>query len=255
MLQLLYVARTGDSAVSYSIFQIFPKDELWLLSGCRFKVVSDWAFRLFMEEHERYETHKANDFYRQILGMPKAASLWGYVFEQKVLHHIDTCGCNFEIRGLASPGKITWRCPGPIRRYNFLHGPDFIREITQAIKENTSLHLVPSVSNFEVFDSVLYSPNEVLTCIQTTVSGKHHISVPGLQRLQHWLGPKTPLAHLCPSSNRPWRFIFIVPPGDASTYEKQELTAKADTESGEWDSKVHQYVLGLDVLEKIREPE
>jgi len=133
MLQLLYAARTGDSAVSHSIFQIFPKDKLRLLSGCRFKVVSDWAFHLFMEEHKRYETHKANDFYHQISGMPKAVSLWGYVFEQKVLHHIDTCGCNFEIHGLASPRKITWQCPGPIQRYNFLHGPDFIRKITQAI--------------------------------------------------------------------------------------------------------------------------
>jgi len=91
----------------------------------------------------------------------------------------------------------------------------------------------------------------VLTCIQTTVSGKHPISVPGLKRLQSWLGPKTSLAHLRPLPNTPWRFIFIVPIGNAQTYEIQEF--KGDTGSGEWAGKVRQYVLELDVLEKKKE--
>jgi len=247
-MQLLYASRTGDSAVSHSIFEILPIDESRQLAECGFDIVSHWVLRLFMEEYESCEAHRANDFYRQISGLPKAASLWGHVFEQKVLHHIDTYGCEFEIRALASPGMITWECPGPIRRYTFQREEDFILEITETIKKNKSLHLVPLASNFEAVDSILYSPNDVLTCIQTTVSGNHPISVGGLQRLQNWLGTEPPLADLRPSRDRPWRFIFVVPPGDASTYEKQQF--KTDTKSDAWDGRVHQYVLGLDVLGK-----
>jgi len=249
-MQLVYASRTGDSAVSHSIFQISPKDESRQLSDCGFDIVSDWAFRLFIEEYESHEAHRANDFYRQISGVPSAASLWGHVFEQKVLRHIDTSGRKFEIRGLAPPRLLTWECPAPIRRYNFKGEADFFREITKAIKENESLHLVPLASNFEAVDSILYTPNDVLTCIQTTVAGKHPISVGGLQRIQNWLGTKPPLGDLRPSRNRPWRFIFIVPPGDASTYEVQEF--KNDTKTSNWatSAKVLQYVLGLDVLEK-----
>ena len=252
-MQLVYASRTGDQTVSHSIFQNFPRDKQRQLSECGFRLVSHWAFRLFIEEYKSHEAHRANDFYRQISGVPRAASLWGHVFEQKVLHHIDTCGGRkFEIRGLSSPSIITWECPAPIRRYTFLREADFIREITKAIKENKSLHLVPSASNFEAVDSIIYTPNEVLTCIQATVSGEHAISVPGLQRLQNWLGAKPPLAHLCPLPHRPWRLIFIVPPGDASTYEMQQFNK--DTKTGEWahSGKVLQYVLGLDVLEKIQ---
>ena len=254
-MQLLYAARTGDSAavVSHSIFQISPKDKLRRLAECRFGIVSDWALRCFMEEYESQAAHKANSFYRQISKAPLTASLWGHVFEQKVLYHIDTRGCKFQIRELAPPGitTSTWKCPGPIRRYTFLREADFIHEITEATKENKPLHLVPSASNFEAVDSILYAPNKVLTCIQTTVSGKHPISVPGLKRLQSWLGPKTSLAHLRPLPNTPWRFIFIVPIGNAQTYEIQEF--KGDTGSGEWAGKVRQYVLELDVLEKKKE--
>jgi len=249
MMQLLHASHTGatDAAISHTIFQISPIDQSWQLSKCEFQVVSDWAFRLFMGEYERHEAHRANDFYCQLSGVPRAAPIWGHVFEQKVLHHIDTYGRKFEIRGLTSPGIITWECPAPIRRYNFLGEADFIHEVTEAIKENRSLHLVPMGSYFEALDSILYTPNEVLTCIQATVTGKHPISVPDLQRIQNWLGDKPPLADLRPLKG-PWRFIFIVPPGDASTYKMQEF--KKDTENGAWAGKVLQYVLGLDVLKK-----
>ena len=252
-MQLVYASRTGDNSASHSIFQIFPQDKERQLSKCGFQIVSDWSFRLFIEEYERHEAHRANDFYRQISGVPRAASLWGNVFELKVLHHIDTCGGRkFQIRGLSSPSIITWKCPAPIRRYTFVREADFIREITKAVKEDKSLHLVPSAPNFEAVDSIIYTPNEVLTCIQATVSGEHAISVPGLQRIQNWLGTEPPLAVLRPEPHRPWRLIFIVPPGDASTYEMQQFNK--DTKKGEWanSGKVLQYVLGLDVLEKIQ---
>src|SRR5260221_12912618 len=42
MVQLLHSSRTGDSSVSHSIFEISPKDELRLLTECKFSYVSEW---------------------------------------------------------------------------------------------------------------------------------------------------------------------------------------------------------------------
>ena len=170
------------------------------------------------------------------------------MFERLLLNRIDAGGFNFPIRGLTLPEEITWTCRRrPIPRSKFLQESDFIEQITKAIQKNEELHLVPSAPNFEAVDSILYVPNEVLTCIQATVSSKDHgIHVPGLWCIQRWLG-RCPLAHLRPSADRPWRFIFIVPPDKASTFEFQRF--ERDTAQGEWAGKVHQYVLGLDVLE------
>ena len=72
------------------------------------------------------------------------------------------------------------------------------------------------------------------------------MNVDGLLQIQKWLGAPTALAYLCPTAVVPWRFIFIVPPGNASDFKWQKL--KHDTTLGEWDGRAHQYVLGLDVL-------
>ena len=176
--------------------------------------------------------------------------LWGLVFKRRVsncLDRIGAAGRNFPIRELTSPEEMTWSYRGPTPRSNFLQKSDFIDEITKAIQRNEPLHLIPSAPNFTAVDSILYAPTEVLTCIQTTVSRKHSICVSGLQRIQSWLEHGTPLAALRPSTNRPWRFIFIVPSGEASTFELQKL--EGDTKD-EWAGKVHQYVLELDVLGK-----
>ena len=116
----------------------------------------------------------------------------------------------------------------------------------------TPLHLVPSAPNFAAVDSIVYDPNEALTgltCLQMTVSHQHDIKVPGLQKIQNWLKLDTPLEHLHPSNPREerrlWRLIFIVPSDDAAFFEKQSFID--DTDLGEWDGKVYQYVVGLDV--------
>ena len=246
MLQLLYSSRTGESAVSHSIFQISPIDEFRRLGECGFDTVSRWAFDRFMETYELHEVHMATTFFRRISRAPEAASLWSHVFERQALNHIDADGCDFEIRRLYSSGKMRWGCPGPIRRANFLQQSDFIDKITKAFQDKQPLHLVPSVPNIPAIDSILYIPNEELSCIQVTISTKHGIQVPGLRRIQSWLQPGTVLADLRPSVNNPWRFIFIVPPGEASTFTLQRF--EGDTSDDVWDRKVHQYVLGLDVL-------
>ena len=246
MLQVLKASRTGDSTVPDSIFQIFPKNESRLFVECEFDTVSRWAFERFAGAYELRDAHEATSFYRQISTAPLTASLWGHVFEAKVLNCINTRGCDFQIRGLSSPGMRTWTCGGPILHSNFLRESDFVYEITKAIRENDSLHLIPSAPNFTAVSSILYARHEVLTLIQTTVSEKHPICVSGLDSLRNWLKLRTPLAHLCPSKMRPWRLIFIVPPGQASTFKLQRL--EGDDE-GKWVGWVHQYVLGLDVIE------
>ena len=147
MVQMLNGSRTGDTTVSHSIFQISPKDNSWLLAECDFTPVSRWAFECFAEVYERYDAHAANTLYRQISTSPLSASLWGYVFEVRVLlNYVDARGCNFKIRGLASDSKEPWKCRGPVPRFNFLQESNFVNELTKAIQEKkVSLHLVPSV--------------------------------------------------------------------------------------------------------------
>jgi hypothetical protein len=245
-------SRTGNSDISYSIFDISPINEFRHPIECRIGIVSRWAFDHFMETYEAQKGHAATTYYRHISRISPPASLWSHVFERQVLDcfgRIGAAGRDFPIRGLTSPGEMTWTCRGPLPRFNFLWESDFIDEITKAVQNNEPLHLVPSAPNFPAVDSILYAPNDVLTCFQTTVSSKHPIDADGLQQIQSWLEARTLLAFLRPSADRPWRFICVVPPGNVSTFKLQQL--EHDTR-GEWAGKVHQYVLGLDVLGKAQ---
>jgi len=247
MVQLLYSTLTGDSNVSHSIFEISPKYESRLLAQCKFGSVSRWALKCFLEGYEAQQATAAAD-YRYISKMPETASLWGHVFEGLVLNYLDGIDAEheFPIRGLTIQGPATWTYRGPIPRSDFLQKSDFVEEITNSVRNESPLHLVPSIRNFPAVDSIVYDPNEVLTCIQITVSRQHPIHVSGLGRIQGWLERGTRLADLRPSEDRPWRFIFIVPSVDEASFELQQL--KGDSARGEWAGKVHQYVLGLDLV-------
>ena len=264
MVKVLYSSQTGDNQVSHSIF------ELRIFSKCKFGYVSRWAFDCFLEAYEAQQAATATDFYRYISGIPDAALLWGHVFKRMVFRHLAEIDVEhkFLMRGLSEPilGKTTWTFRGPIPRFNFRQKEDFIGAITNAVQKKIPLHLGPlaRARNFVAVDSIVYDPNEVLTCIQITVSGQHDIRVSGLQRIQSWLEPDTPLEHLHPptssclrpskeasnsnTENRPWRLIFIVPSDHEASFRLQTL--EGDTDWGKWAGKVHQYVLGLDVFKK-----
>jgi len=249
ILELLDFSRWGDSDVSRSIFVISPKNDLRLLAPCKFGAGSRWALDLLLKEYTSRRADAVAAFYRYISRGYETVSLWGHVFGLQVLNHLDGIDAihKFSIRGLSCSEKMTWLYRGPIQRFDFLQDVDFIDKITEAVQNKKPVHLVPSALNFPAFDSILYDPNEVLTCIQTTVRRDHHILVSGLQRIQSWLERDTRLAGLRASKERPWRFIFIVP-SDEESFELQQL--EGDPAQGEWAGKVHQYVLGLDVVGK-----
>ena len=264
MVQMLSSSRTGDNGVSHLIFQISPIDNLRLLSQCKFTRVSQWALDNFLEAHEARHAAAANEFYRHISGQHDAASLWGQVFERLVFKHLAGTDAKheFPMRGLSESilGPTTWTFRGPIPCFKFRDENHFIGAITTAVQNANPLHLVPSVHDFAAVDSIVYDPNEVLTCIQIMVSSQHRIRVSGLERIQSWLKPRTLLEPLRPSNakgeaeaeaeaqNGPWRLIFIVPSHCEASFELQQL--EGDTALGEWAGKVHQYVLGLDVIKK-----
>jgi hypothetical protein len=247
ILQLLRSSRTDDSDVSHSIFEISPKNESRLLAQCEFGTVSRWALDHLLKAYETQQADVVADFYHYISRASDTASLWGHVFERQVLNYLDGIEgeCEFRIHGLISSGELTWNYHGPITRFTFLQELDFIDELTKAVQNNRPLHLVPLVRNFPAVDSIVYVPNEPLTCVQTTTRGEHAIVVPGLRRIQSWLKEDTLLAGLRPSNERPWRLIFIVPSGERN-FGLQQL--KGDTTQGEWAGKVQQYVLRLDVF-------
>jgi len=253
MVQVLYSSRRGDDSVSHSIFEISPKDKSRLLAQCKFSYVSKWALDCFLEAYETRQAAAAADFYRYISRIPEAASLWGHVFERLVLNHLVGIDAEhpFPMRGLSESirGQTTWTFRGRIPCFNFLQKEDFIGAITNAVQNENPLHLLPLNPNFAAVDSIVYDPNEVLTCIQITVSSQHPIRVLGLQNIQSWLEPgNTLLAGLRPSKHSPWRLIFIVPSRGEASFELQKLVG--DTALGEWAGKVHQYVLELDVFRK-----
>ncbi len=235
---------TGASDVSHMVFQLSPTDQSRSLSHCRFKPVSQWAFDLFLNKCEDLQAGAIARFYRQISGKPQAASLRGYLFERQVLDS-SSAESRYEILGLTNPKeKKTWTFRGRIRY--FTEDSTAVDEVTNAVATKEPLHLVPLISSFPAVDSIVYDPNEVFTCIQTTVNkGEHPISVSGLQRIQRWLDLQTSLAGLLPSKKKPWRFIFIVPSNMVSTFKKQRF--KGDTDNNEWAGKVKQYVLGWEL--------
>ena len=251
ILRLLRSSRTDDSDVSHSIFKISPKNESRLLAQCEFGTVSRWALDHLLKAYETQQVDVVADFYRYISRASDTASLWGRVFERQVLNYLDGIQDKreFLIHGLTSSGDLTWNYHGPITRFTFLQELDFIDELTKAVRNNRSLHLVPLNRNFPAVDSIVYVPNEPLTCVQTTVRGEHPIVVPGLRRIQSWFKEDTLLAGLRPSNERPWRLIFIVP-SDEVTFELQQ--SRGDPTQGEWVGKVRQYVLRLDPFEKNR---
>jgi len=69
IMKLLLSTRTGDSDVSYTIFQIFPANDnaRRLLCECHFEPVSRWALDILLSE---YEAHQANEFQRCV-GQPR----------------------------------------------------------------------------------------------------------------------------------------------------------------------------------------
>lgn len=252
ILRLLFSSLNGDQSVSYTIFVISPTHKDRRLFRCEFGAVSPWALDLFLKEYETRRADAVADFCRYISrSSDTKESLWAHVFERQVLNSLDGIDAEhkFLIRGLTSSDseQRTWTYRGPIRRFTFLQDSDLIDEMIEAVQNKEPVHLVPSVSNFAAVDSILYDPNEVLTCIKTAIRGEHHILVSGLRRLQSWLKRDTRLAGLGASKERPWRLIFVVP-SDEGTFELRRL--EGDTAEGEWAGQVRQYVLGLDVLGK-----
>jgi hypothetical protein len=254
--RLVTESRTGGSDVSHSIFQISPIDDERLLAQCNADAVSRWALDVTLEEYEKRTADAAVIFYHKVSRMQDSATLRGSIFERQVLKYLDRIGAKttFPIRGLAASEETTWTYPGPVKRYTFLEDSDFIEQMKTAVQNQTPLHLVPSSRNFAAVDSILYDPNEGITCIQITINEDHAISVSGLQRIQGWLGrDRRDLHGLRPAPKEPWRFIFIVPKEMEASYKLQRLVKPVkDGETSIWARKVHQYVLGLDVL--VRKP-
>jgi hypothetical protein len=246
IMQLVTSSLSGDIDISHRIFQIYPPDRERIFSECRFEPVSSWALDVLLKEFHTYRADALAEFYRQISGMTGAEAFKGFVFERLALRYLDTINdeSKLSIRPLTSSNQMTWTYRGPIGRFTFQEST-VSDKITEAVQNKGPVHLVPLAPNFPSIDSIVYDPKEVLTCIQATISRKHPIAVSGLQRIQGWLKLGSELAHLRPSDDRRWRFIFIVPSDMASTFKLQQFAG--DSDRGEWAGKVDQYVLGFDV--------
>jgi hypothetical protein len=130
-----------------------------------------------------------------------------------------------------------------------------IKSPKRRLSRKSHLHLIPLARTFAAVDSIryFYEPNDpiaCLTCVQITMTDDHHdVVVSGLSAyskvVSNWfqIGTLEALPGR-PKRTRRWRFLFLVPSGNASAFESQRL--KGDTNRGEWAGKVYQYVLGLE---------
>ena len=251
IIPLLQMTLMGSSDASHTIFQNFPTDKKRLLSNCHFGPVSRWALDILLRH---CKANAATKLYYYLLTIPEAAVLRGHLFEWQVLNHLCSIQTksSFSIRGLANSEKKTWTYRGPIPRTDLKDSTVF-NELTKAVEDQKSLHLVPLVRKFSAVDSVLYDPEDpeaVLTCIQITRNKYHPIDVPSLQRIQSWLrvDRQTVLEGLRPTKDRPWRFLFVVQSGMEAKFKSQNFKSKEGSdESGVvWAVKVDQHVLGFE---------
>jgi hypothetical protein len=212
ILQALNSYRIGADTLSHKIFQ----NKFRQLETCNCEVVSRWVFDSLMmacETHEADASHATAKFYRNLSGVSWAGAFRGRLFERQALKYFDDIDGDLDlsIRRLHDSVQKTWTYHGPIPRSVFQE-TTVIGIITNAIvATDEPVHLVPSATNFAAVDSIVYYPNDVLTCIQTTMNYDHPIAVSGLRRIQRWL--KSPLEDLRPKKKEGsrWRFIFIVP--------------------------------------------
>ncbi|KAF8498734.1 hypothetical protein F5888DRAFT_201198 [Russula emetica] len=187
----------GASALSHTIFQLSPTNEIRQLEACDYEAVSRWVFDTLLGVCETHEADAAAKLYCELSGEPRAASLRGRLFKRHILNYLDRIDTNrdLSIRGLTNSDQMTWTYRGPIPRFTFQE-LTVTDKIKNAVENDGPLHLIPSALNFPAVDSIVYYPNEVLTCIQITINSKHPIVVSGLRRIQRWLKPHTPPADL-----------------------------------------------------------
>jgi hypothetical protein len=241
----LIEAATTSVGVSHSIFQIFPSNDLRLLSEAHIETVSAWALNRLLEQYEKKEADASFTLYQSLRYESRAGSLRGKMFERQVLKYLDKLKkpTPFKIRSLANGTITTWNYPGRAPRNTF-EPHSFTPSLTEAFRNGCSTHFVPLDSTFPSVDSVLFDPKEGLTGIQVTIQDTHPVAVKGLGRLLGWLNQSGPLATLRPTQASRWRLIFILPIDVAAGF--QEQTFVGDTKTGAWKKKIDQYVLGLD---------
>jgi hypothetical protein len=198
---------------------------------------------------KEYETRRADavaTFYHDIYhisGRSITAPLRGHVFERQVLNCLHGMDVEHKFSIPGASEKMTWSYRGPIRRFNFLQDLDFIDEIIKVVQDKNPLLLVPSAFDLPTVYSILYDPNEVLTCIQITTSRKHHILVSGLPKGLFKAGSNV-VRGLWVSSLRK--------KGCGASYLLYRQTRRLSNCNG-WKvilsrAKAQQYVLGLDVF-------
>jgi hypothetical protein len=249
ILQELQSVHSGSSDLSNKIFHLYPIDESRELAACHFDTVSGWVLNHMLEVCAKNEADAVVTFYRLLEDVPRAGTLRGHIFEWRVLNYFDGIDAerDLPIRGLTqTQTDPKWTYRGPIKRVTF--GDSALADIIKnAVETKSSLHLVPLARNYPSVDSIVYHPDDGITCIQVTINKKkvHPINVEGLRKIQKSLKLRTPLADLRPSETEPWRFIFIVSPEVEPGFTSQIFIG--DTQHGEWAGKVNQYVLGLDL--------
>jgi hypothetical protein len=110
MLQALNSYRLGADALSHTILQLYPSNELRQLEICNYEVVSRWVFDSLLKACETHEADAAAKFYHNLSGVPLAGAFLGQLFERQALKYLDDIDrhLHLSIRRLNDSGQIPW---------------------------------------------------------------------------------------------------------------------------------------------------
>ena len=234
------IRRGGTSS---HLFQIYSSHDHRMFENCPIKHVSDWSFNRLLEKYEERQTDAALELFN-LFRYRNGLQIATFVWERQFFRSLRSPR-SFILRSLDDPSEsITceWEYPRGTEYRTFESGPPFPTRLQVLIEDKTSGHLKPLSTMFPTSDSLVYQPSRLDFFQITLGSFEPNGSIAGFERVQRWLELKGPTSHLCPSETRPWLFISIVPEGKAASL-KQQSFGKI------WNSKVKQYVLGLDIWE------
>ena len=204
ILRVLCDRQANAKEISHTVFELVSTDGFRQFGKSQCVPNSPWVTETLMKACEKNEVDSAARIYRELSGAPNGVTTRGLLLEKLAQRSLDDIksDTNLKIRGLTDPNQTNWVYHGPIPRSHF-HQLEFIAKINDAIKNNTTVHLVPLFPNFKAVDSIVYHPKDsILICIQVTMNPEHPISVSDLRQIQKWLELRSPPAKLRHNKSR-----------------------------------------------------
>jgi hypothetical protein len=240
--------------IPHRLFEIYPAPASRSWESCLVRPVSEWAFDQLLTEMESQDERAAFKLYQQIQGTTDAAAFCGKIWERQVHKFFRSIQkpTPFRIFSLVDRDHyLDIEFSSDTSHHAFGPNQEFGGLLASSVKDQKSCYLKPLNQNFATFDSFLYQHGfnhghndfQPLLGFQITDASDHPISLSGLTTTQTACRLAIPeLKALRPSAQHKWIVVFVVPASMEAAFRVQNIKP----ESKHWESKIAQYVMGLE---------